>query len=575
MASGSTDATRVEHLAATAAELARAAGVDLPTGLRLVELAGDGRVVGATDPSRRTGGRAAVPVALPGAEPVGRPASRGEAAAALIAALEAELSPGERQRGAHYTPADVAQQVAALALGRPMRGLECAPVVVDPACGGGSLLLAVADRLAEQGIGRAVIARDLLFGADVDPRAVAVAETAIALWSGGTAPAAGHLVVADALDPGGAPWQRTEGFDVVVGNPPFQGQLARATARPPDEVGRLRRRFGAAVTPYVDTAALFLLAAADLARPGGRVVMIQPQSTVAARDAAAVRSALAERAHLVDLWQPAGQAFAAHVHVCVAVLDVLASGERSGDGPDSWSERLADARGVPAVELRGGRTLADVADLVAGFREEYYALVPHVHEGRVGDRAPLVTSGLVDVGAVLWGERAARFAKRRWDRPVVDVAAVRGTSRRLDAWLTRVLRPKVVVASQTAVVEAAADRTGTAVPVTPVVSVVPTGDVPEVDVDLVTALLCAPPVSAWVARRAIGTAMSPGSVRTSAPLLGQVPLPVDLPAWRAAASALAAQDLVRFAATATAMFQLDDDVAADVVAWWHARRPST
>src|SRR5690606_12257890 len=85
----------------------------------------------------------------------------------------------------------------------------------------------------------------------------------------------------------------------------------------------------------------------------------------------------------------------------------------------------------------------------------------------------LVTSGAIDVGAVRWGQRIVRFAKRTWDRPVVDVPAVRATSARLDGWLDRVLRPKVVVASQTRVVEAAADPMGLLVPVTPALSVVP------------------------------------------------------------------------------------------------------
>src|SRR5690606_11293833 len=92
----------------------------------------------------------------------------------------------------------------------------------------------------------------------------------------------------------------TEGFAAVVGNPPFQGQLARATARAVAETEALRARFDAALGPYVDTAALFLLVGVELAAPGARVAMVQPQSTAAARDAGAVREALAGRAALVD-----------------------------------------------------------------------------------------------------------------------------------------------------------------------------------------------------------------------------------------------------------------------------------
>src|SRR5690606_20835887 len=118
-------------------------------------------------------------------------------------------------------------------------------VVVDPACGGGALLLAAGRRLVAVGASPAVVARELLWGADLDPLAVAVTETAIALWSGGTPPAPGHVVVGDTLRRGRDVWPDMpgQGFDAVVGNPPFQGQLARKTARQPGDP-ELRARFG-------------------------------------------------------------------------------------------------------------------------------------------------------------------------------------------------------------------------------------------------------------------------------------------------------------------------------------------
>ncbi len=76
------------------------------------------------------------------------------------------------------------------------------PTVCDPSCGAGSLLLAAADRIRAAGTPPEEVARHLLFGADVDPLAAAVTETAIALWSGGVAPASGHVVTADPLDHG-------------------------------------------------------------------------------------------------------------------------------------------------------------------------------------------------------------------------------------------------------------------------------------------------------------------------------------------------------------------------------------
>ena len=207
-----------------------------------------------------------------------------------------------------------------------------------------------------------------------------------------------------------------------------------------------------------------------------------------------------------------------------------------------------------------------MADAVAGFRQHYYGLVDHVHEASTAAvGAPLVTSGLVSVGACAWGTAPTRFAKRTWSRPVVDLAAVRAQDRRLGGWLDRVLRPKVVVATQTRVIEAAADRTGTWVPCTPVVSVIPRDGT---EVDLIAAALCAPPVAAWAARRASGTGLSPDAIRMSAELALAAPLPRDRRLWEQAATHLLAGDLAAYAESATAMYRLDPATAHRVTAWW-------
>ncbi|MGH9275625.1 MAG: N-6 DNA methylase [Acidimicrobiales bacterium] len=520
---------RARELARFAAGLATGAGIELPDSLALWRLGG---------------GR-------PTAEPV----HAADPARHLGEALEAHLTAGERRLGAHYTPAAVADRVAALVLdGAPARA-----TVVDPTCGGGAMLLAAGRHIAATGLEPADIARDLLWGADLDPLAVAVTEAAIALWAG-VAPPAGHLVVADTLHE--EPWMG--GFDVVVGNPPFQGQLGRATTRPARDSERLRQRFGGAVTPYVDTAALFLLVGVGLVRVGGRVALIQPLSTVASRDAGAVRAALAGQARLVELWAPDARLFEANVHVCVPVLETSVAGEAD------WAGRLAAARGVPATTLAGRGTLADLAEVVAGFRDEYYGLVGHVREAPGQPAAPLVTCGLIGLGSSAWGAKPVRFAKQRWARPDVDVDAARQASTRIGSWLERVQRPKVVVASQTRVLEGAADREGTWVPSTPALSVVPTD---PADVDRVAAVLCAPPVAAWALRRAVGTGLSPDAIRVSAGLLADVPLPTGARAWATATSLLADGDLEAFGVAATAMYDLPRREAAAVERWWGGRRP--
>src|SRR5690606_11339602 len=114
-----------------------------------------------------------------------------------------------------------------------------------PACGGGAFLVAAARRLAAGGVSRRDVVRHLPWGADVDAVGLATAEAALAVWAG-EAPPPGRLVVADPLVAGAAAWPDLPpgGFAAVAGNPPFQSQLGRATARSPGTRRRLRARFG-------------------------------------------------------------------------------------------------------------------------------------------------------------------------------------------------------------------------------------------------------------------------------------------------------------------------------------------
>lgn len=541
----SLDGLRAATLTRLARELADGAGIALPESLMLQRLAG--RLPGAP-----------IPDDLHSA--IRARAAAGDPGGALGDALEGLLNSRERRQGAHYTPTDLADRVAELALDGSWR----APLVADPACGGGALLLAVGRRLVAGGASPEQVAREQLWGADIEPLAVAVTEAAISLWSGGRAPVGGHVVVSDPLRSSAVwPDAPVPGFDVVVGNPPFQGQMASATVRGPDD-SDLRERFGGALRPYVDTAALFLLVATDLTRPGGRVALVQPMSTVASRDAGGVREALGERARLVELWAPRERMFAARVHVCVPVLDVGAAGLSPAS---TWSSHLATAQGVPVVHLEEPTRVGSVSEVMTGFRDQYYALVPEVREATGVPVAPLVTSGLIDMNRMAWGERRATFAKRRWNRPDVDLGGALADDSRVAKWVRRVRRPKVAVATQTKVVEAAVDRSGSWLPAPPVVSVIP--HLPE-HLSRMAALLSAPPVSAWLAGQVAGTGLSPGSLRITGPLVASIPFPADSVDWDRAEHAFEDHD-DDYPERATAMFRLLPEQHDAVLEWWTAR----
>jgi hypothetical protein len=479
----------------------------------------------------------------------------------LPAALEAATDADRRRvNGLHVTPRWLADRLVV----RAVDGLDATPAVTvcDPACGGGAFLVAAARRLHRQlKADRRRVVRHLLWGADIDPVGLAAAEAALALWAG-EVPPAGRLVVGDALTAGTDLWPDgpAAGFDVVVGNPPFQNQLGRATARSPARQRRLRDRYGPAVRAYTDAAWLFLLAGCGLARPGGRVALLQPQSLVGARDAAAVRAAVDARARLLDIWVDERPVFTAAVRVCAPVLEVAAEPRDAECHANPWSERFADAVGIPGVrrtartartaQARGARasptgTLGDLAEVVAGFRDEYYGLVGVVREHRPGsswdELAPLVTSGLVDWLACSWGDRPARFAKRTWQAPAVDLAALeRAGTRAARRWVARTRVPKLVVATQTRVAEAAVDPDGSWVPSVPVLSVVPRDPSEPADLWRLAAAVASPAATAWLLRRAPGTALARGALKVAAPDLLALPLPTDDAAWNEAAAAVRA-----------------------------------
>jgi predicted RNA methylase len=459
-------------------------------------------------------------LALLRCEPVPFPLPPG-AGPDLLGTLHEQLLPGgtRRGRGAYYTPPAVADRLVAWALA----GLDD-PVVCDPACGGGAFLLAAARAGARR-----------LVGIDIDPLAAAVTEAALALLG---VPA--EVRTGDALLDG---WPAEP--DVVVGNPPFLSQLARDTARSRDRAAALGAK------GYVDDAVLFLLASARRARR--RVALLQPESTLGVASAAPARAELDP--WLADVW-PLGEAgFDASVRVVAVLLDR----EQPGPTGAGWAALLADGRGVPPVALGGHGTLGERCAVSAGFRDEYYGLVPFVRDGA---GAPLVTSGLIDPAVCRWGTAPTRFARQRWDAPAVDVDGLRSSP--MAGWAEQQLVPKVLVATQTRVVEAVADEAGAWLPCTPVLSVVP-GDL---DLWHVLAVLLAPPVTAWALREASGTALSSDAVKLSAAQLRRIPLPATGSDWDTAAGRLRDGDVLGAGRAMGAAYGLD------VFDWWAARLPS-
>ncbi|MEQ8716168.1 MAG: N-6 DNA methylase [Acidimicrobiales bacterium] len=523
----------------------------------------------------------------------------------VVAAHEASL-PGEVRhgRGVHATPPEVGIGLCRVLFAHVDRADP--PRVVDHSVGAGAFLLAAATVLAEAGVEPDRIVGDLLFGCDVDDTSLSLARWVLAAWAlsaGGCVPAtaSSNLRIGDGLSPG--TFAAEAPFDAVVGNPPFLSQLSSTTARSEQERRALSGRFAGAVGGYADTAAAFVAHAVEQVDVGGGIAMIVPESFFATRDAEPVRRRLRSVTAVSAVWAGGRESFAAAVGTC-AVIAVRDGAERPVQrlaGPDvrpageiapelldepTWSGVLAGMRGVPSVRLTASEaTVGDVAEVVAGFRDQYYGLIESVREasevggdgaGVVTDRsmASLVTVGMIDPFRLRWGLEEFRFARRRWRQPVVDLDDLADRDPRLSAWYSATLAPKVCVASQTKVIEVAVDAEGTWAATTPVVSAVAT----DVDVWHLAAALGAPAVTAWSFARAAGSGLSGDAVRVSASLVRSVPLPGDADAWADGAAVLAAieagagptpGDLAAFAAAMAAAYRCDGDVAH----WWTQRLP--
>jgi hypothetical protein len=238
------------------------------------------------------------------------------------------------------------------------------------------------------------------------------------------------------------------------------------------------------------------------------------------------------------------------------------------------------------VHLETTATLGSRARATAGFRDEYYGITAHVAErADVDDRedvAPLMTSGLIDPGRVLWGGRRTRFGGATWTQPVVRLGELTGRTAR---WAADVLVPKVVLATQTRVLEAAVDTGGGWWPSVPVIAVRPVAVEDPDELWRLLAVLLAPPVSAWAWWHHAGGALSADAVKLAAREVHDVPLPVDADAWEdgarlacqvAEAAEAAEPDAWRAAIealgrTMDVAYGVDGD---EVFTWWAGRLPA-
>ncbi len=393
------------------------------------------------------------------------------------------------------------------------------------------------------------------------------------------------------------------GFDVIIGNPPFLNQLETMTAQPQELAAFLKRRYPGVAKGYADTAVIFAELASQLVRPAsGRIGLVQPASILSSADTRGAREALTTRGTLETLWVAREGVFDASVRTCVVVF-------RNGERPfttelcrftgsdfralaplridadeitqmETWAPLIADGFGIPRVDLDESLAMGAVLSATADFRDQYYGLVGFVEEadGRVPDgisTAALVTTGVIDPAELHWGTRRTRFNKIDYDAPVVDLNRLRSEGG-LGDWAESRLVPKLLLATQTRVIEVVVDETGVLLPSVPVITITTDG----IGLWHVAAALMSPPITAWAAARYMGAALSIDTLKLSASQVLRLPLPPSCAAWdraaaltrdasRASSSQKRTQHLQEAGALMCDAYGVSD--ADQLMNWWRGR----
>ena len=250
-----------------------------------------------------------------------------------------------KRTGSYYTPENLTAIVAerafdALAVALGDAGVQTRPLcVLDPALGAGAFLVQAGREIARRS-GRTTleIVEHELFGVDVSPLAVAVAEASLWLLADSAelslATAGAHLCEGDALcsvAAGKALGRRgvdfaellpddADSFDLVLGNPPWVAFAGRATQPLAPALRAHYRRSFVAFRGYPTLHALFVELGARLA-PAGVVALLIPSPLADLDGYRHVRSALAASHAVQEPLLELGQdAFQSVTQPCFALV---------------------------------------------------------------------------------------------------------------------------------------------------------------------------------------------------------------------------------------------------------------
>lgn len=269
--------------------------------------------------------------------------------------------------------------------------------VVDPACGSGGFLIhamnhvRARERLSESALQR--YCESKVWGFDIDGRSVRVARALMLLAGDGRAnlmrlnsllrPDMGNLFTtkeeegANGLtieDVCRGRMRRHKGFDVLLTNPPFAGEVREPHILNGYSLSNGRGR--------IERDVLFLERCVELLRPGGRMAIVLPHNKLAASSFSYIRRWLSRKVRLLGVVGLGRNTFLPHTHQKAGIL--LAQKRTQGEvvdeqesvffaiseneGKNSKGQLILRAESTEAGSM-WERVDHDLADVLQGFQE--------------------------------------------------------------------------------------------------------------------------------------------------------------------------------------------------------------
>ena len=339
-----------------------------------------------------------------------------------IGCLYTGLMPdGMRSRlGAYYTPPALCERLLDMV---SAAGVEWASArVLDPACGGGAFLSPVAKRMVDGLAGKdpreslsSVECR--LRGLELDPFAAWLSQVLLDAVLIDTCLAAGRLpgsvvTVCDALEaePEG------QGFDVVVGNPPY-GRVTLSQD--------LREKFARSLFGHANLYGVFTDLALRFARSNGVVGYVTPTSFLAGAYFKALRGTLGREASLVGIDLMADRRGVFENVLQETALTVYRRGDSRRTGEVRFTSVLSDGsvESVPAGSFR-----------IPEPPDRPWVMPRRPEDGSLVRLAQAMPSRLADygygvsTGPLVWNRHKGQFRSRRGAGclPVVWAESIRG-----------------------------------------------------------------------------------------------------------------------------------------------------